>query len=261
MSEPQPAAGPAVAVLGARGRIGHLLCGMTAGPWRPVGITRSEDPVGLGQPGPSLPIVVCTRNDDLDGVLASVHPSRVADLVLVQNGTVRGWLDQHGLSGLTRGVLWVAVPKVGDPPVPGGTSVFCGPHAATVAEMMQAHGVDAAAVAPAVFAREEAVKLAWICTVGLVGSATGAKVGEISAEHGEDVAALVRELHPVLAARMGLALSPADLVDRVAAYSARIPHFPARVKEWRWRNGWVLDQARALGLSTALQDAWWARAS
>jgi ketopantoate reductase len=248
-----------VAVVGARGRIGALLCGLTDGPWRPLGVTRDHDPVGLGRQGPSIPIVVCTRNDDLDDVLAMVHPSRVADLVLVQNGTVRGWLERHGLSGLTRGVLWVAVPKVGDAPVPGGTSVFWGRHARTVAGMLDAHGIDAAAVDEATFAREEAVKLAWICAVGLVGSATGAKVGEISAQHGEVVAALVRELHPVLRARMGLKLGADALVDRVEAYSARIPHFPARVKEWPWRNGWVLDQARALGLSTALQDEWRAR--
>lgn len=248
-----------VAVVGARGRIGALICEMTDGPWRPLGVTRAQDPVGLGAAGPSIPIVVCTRNDDLDDVLAMVHPSRIPDLVLVQNGTVRGWLDRHGISGVTRGVLWVAVPKVGDPPVPGGTSVFWGPHAESVAGLLDAHGVDAAAVDEATFAREEAVKLAWICAVGLVGSATGARVGEISARHGEDVAALVRELHPVLDARMGLELSAEALVARVEAYSARIPHFPARVKEWPWRNGWVVDQARELGLSTALQDEWRSR--
>lgn len=250
-----------VVVLGAGGRIGHLLCGMTSGPWRPIGVTRDRDPVGLGQPGDALPIVLCTRNDDLDGVLAAVHPSRHGDLVLVQNGTVRHWLARHKLVGLGRGVLWVAVPKKGDAPVPGGTSVFTGPHAGLIAGMLDAHGVDAAAVDAQAFAREEAVKLAWICAVGLVGSATGQLVGEIDADHGADVDALVAEMHPVLVAELGLDLNTADLAARVRAYSARIPHFPARVKEWDWRNGWLMGAAKARGLGVDLQQSWLDRVS
>lgn len=253
---------PTVVVLGASGRIGGLLCSMVDGPWRPVGVTRSADPFGVDRAvsNDAVPIVVCTRNDDLDAVLEQVHPGRHRDLVFVQNGTIRGWLAARGLSGAPRGVLWVAVTHRGAEPVPGGPSVFTGRGAGVIAEMMRHHGVEADAVDPVAFAREEAVKLAWICATGVIGSATGLGVGGIDAEHADDLAALVRELHPVLQVSPGLELSADALVARVQAYSARIPHFPARLKEWRWRNGAVIETARSSGLLTPLHDAWLARA-
>lgn len=256
VNAPQP-----VVVLGAAGRIGTLLSGMTRGPWRPVAVTRSTDDFGVDTPrsDSGAPIVVCTRNDDLDAVLVRVHPSRHADLVFVQNGTIRAWLGEQGRSENGRGVLWVAVTHRGAEPVPGGPSVFSGPWAEVVASMMDHHGVDARAVDATAFAREEAVKLAWICATGIIGSATGLGVGGIDAKHAGDLEALVRELHPVLQASPGLDLDADALVARVRAYSTRIPHFPARMKEWRWRNGAVVDTARAAGISTPLHDAWLAR--
>lgn len=252
-----------VVVLGAGGRIGHLLCSMTTqDSVVPVGVTRSHDPVGLDTPlaGARSPIVVCTRNHHLDAVLAYVHPTRHADLVFVQNGTIRGWLADNDLQQADRGVLWVAVPRKADPPVPGGPSVFVGHWAEVVAGMLDAHGVSAQAVDPVAFAREEAVKLGWICVMGLLGSALSLKVGELDDRHGDEVVALVNELHPVLQASPGLDIDADALVARVRGYSARIPHFPAALKEWRWRNGAVLATARAAGLPTPLHDAWLERA-
>ena len=251
-----------VVVFGAAGRIGHLLCSMTDGPWRPVAVTRSSDDFGVDTPRGDrpAPIVVCTRNNAMDAVLEQVHPSRHADLVFVQNGTIRAWLADKGLSENGRGVLWVAVTHVGAAPVPGGPSVFTGPWADTIAQMMDHHGVDAAAVDAVGFAREEAVKLAWICATGVIGSATGEGVGGIDAHHAAELEALVRELHPVLQVSPGLDLDADALVARVQAYSKRIPLFPARMKEWRWRNGAVVDTAAAAGLSIPLHAGWVARA-
>ena len=251
-----------VVVFGAAGRIGSLLCGMTRGPWRPVPVTRARDAFGVHteRQDSGAPIVVCTRNDELDGVVERVHPSRHRDLVFVQNGTIRSWLTARGLSQCGRGVLWVAVTHRGAEPVPGGPSVFSGEWAGVVAGMMAHHGVDARAVGAVEFAREEAVKLAWICATGVIGSATGLGVGGIDAHHPLELEALVRELHPVLQVSPGLDLDADDLVGRVQAYSARIPHFPARMKEWRWRNGAVVETGRGAGLSTPLHDGWIQRA-
>ena len=250
-----------VVVFGAAGRIGALLCGMTRGPWRPVAVTRTHDAFGVDTPrqGAGAPIVVCTRNDDLDPVLGRVHPSRHRDLVFVQNGTIRHWLDGHGLSQNGRGVLWVAVTHVGAPPVPGGPSVFTGPWAETIAGMMDAHGVDARAVDAVEFAREEAVKLVWICATGVLGSATGHGVGGLDAHHRTDLEALVRELHPVMQASPGIDVDADALVARVMAYSKRIPHFPARMKEWAWRNGAVVRTAEQAGIPIPLHAQWLAR--
>ena len=80
------------------------------------------------------PIVVCTRNDDLEGVIAATPKDRrkgvgaahlplsgvtlplllaeselgaSADLVFIQNGMLQPWLDQEGLGDTTQvGYLW-----------------------------------------------------------------------------------------------------------------------------------------------------------
>ena len=252
----------AVAVIGAEGRIGGLVMGMADTRWRPLGVTRGLDPVGLDRAveGDRLPILVCTRNDHLDAVLSGVHPSRHPDLVFMQNGMVQPYLAERGLSGCTQGVLWVAVPKRGDPPVPGGRSVFHGPWAKPVAELLDTHGVDAAAVDGTAYQREVAVKLAWICVFGVLGSALGGQVGEILEQHGEAVRALSDELHPLLAQEPGLDLDAAGLHARLEAYTARIPHFPASIKEWRWRNGWQREAGQRLGVAQPVFESWLARA-
>lgn len=251
-----------VAVIGAEGRIGGLVMGMADTRWRPLGVTRVLDPVGLDRPvdGDRLPILVCTRNDHLPAVLSGVHPTRHADLVFVQNGMVQPFLAEHGLAGCTQGVLWVAVPRRGDPPVPGGTSVFHGPWAKPIAALLDEHGVDAAAVDRTAYQREVAVKLAWICVFGVLGSALGGQVGDIAADHADAVAALSDELHPLLVQEPGLDLDAAALRQRLFDYTARIPHFPSSIKEWRWRNGWQREAGARLGVAQPVFEQWLERA-
>lgn len=246
---PQP-----VWIIGASGRIGGLLAGMRRGPWAPVGLRRGEVQAALGAPGPAAPIVVCARNDDLDAVLAEVHPSRHRDLVFLQNGMFQPALAQRGLLEATQGVLYVAVTHPGADPVPGGPSALCGRWAAVVAAMMQAHGVDAEAVDRPGLQREIAVKLAWICCFGLWGEREQATVGALLDARRAELRALCDELHPLLVAALGLALDPAALWGRVEAYGERVRHFPARLKERRWRNGWVVDEGRARAIPMPLHD-------
>ena len=251
-----------VAIVGSEGRIGGLVMGMADSDWRILGITRMLDPVGLDRPvdRDRLPILVCTRNDHLPEVLAGVHPSRHPDLVFVQNGMVQPFLAEQGLSGCTQGVLWVAVPRRGDSPVPGGRSVFHGPWAKPIAALLDSHGVDAAAVDRTTYQREVAVKLAWICVFGVLGSALGGTVGEIQSGHREAVRALSDELHPLLVQEPGLDLDAAGLRARLEAYTERIPHFPSSIKEWRWRNGWQRDAGARLGIAQPVFEEWLARA-
>lgn len=243
-------------VLGANGRIGHLVSGMRLGHGNVIPVTRTDDPVGLDAPGAAAPILVCTRNDDLDAVLGQVHPTRHADLVFVQNGMIRPWLATNGLSTNTRGVLWVTVPRKADPPVPGGASPFSGRWAQPVAKLLNDNGIDAVATDPISFAREEAVKLAWICVYGPLGSATGLRVGALCSDHAADVRELCAELHPLLAHEPGLDLEPEGLFTRLQTYSRKIPHFGTAVKEWRWRNGWQLNLAQRLGVGQPALLRW-----
>ena len=47
------------------------------------------------------------------------------------------------------------------------------------------------------------------------------------------------------------------LVARVMAYSKRIPHFPARMKEWAWRNGAVVRTAEQAGIPILSTRSGW----
>ncbi len=241
-----------VVVIGAEGRIGHLLCSQAPDA---VPVTRCQDPFGLDQPGPAVPVLVSTRNRDLAAVVNRVHPSRHCDLVFVQNGMVRPWLGDRGLLACTQGVIWAAVPKKGDSPIPGGVSPFFGPWAEAVADLFRRCGVDASAVDETTYLREVAVKLGWILVYGALGSATGAKVGEIASDHTRAVRALADEVHPLLAQEPGLDLDADAFFGRLQRYSARIPHFPSAVKEWRWRNGWQRAAGARLGLAQSRLDA------
>ena len=82
---------------------------------------------------PPGPIVVTTRNDDLDGVIDALPDERRGDLVLIQNGMLRPWLASRGLSEVTRGLLFFAVSSRGATPEVGGPSPFTGPHAGEMA--------------------------------------------------------------------------------------------------------------------------------
>ena len=77
--------------------------------------------------GPAgTPILVCVRNDDLDEVLRKTPKPRHTDLVFVQNGMLRPYLEANNLAGATRGLLFFAVASRGAELVPGGNSPFVG---------------------------------------------------------------------------------------------------------------------------------------
>ena len=52
--------------------------------------------------GPAGPIVVCTRNDDLQAIVDATPADRREDLVFIQNGMLQPWLDAQGLGENTQ---------------------------------------------------------------------------------------------------------------------------------------------------------------
>ncbi len=202
----------------------------------------------------SGPILVCTRNDDLDGVWASVPPSRRGDLVFVQNGMVRPWLARHELQGAGRGLIFAAVARVGDDFRPGGESAFAGPHAAAVVEFCRAIDLPAIALDPTQFATLELEKLVWNCAFGLLCDALGQPVGATLNDPGCD--ALLRELIRAGAGAFDLEPDVDAMIGRLRAYSASIASYRGSVKEWRWRNGALIEAARAIGMEMPSHDGW-----
>ena len=190
---------------------------------------------------PSGPIVICTRNDDLDGVLSWVPEDRYADLIFIQNGMLQSWFDERHLSTVTQGLLYIAVSKVGDVPVDGHRSVVTGPQSDVFVWLMTRLGLQCKAVEQSVFFVEMLEKLLWNCVFGLLCDVFDIPVGQIVEEHHSAVSRLTVELLDVAIPELGLDYSQVNneaLLERLCTYSMSIPLYKGALKEWSWRNGW-----------------------
>lgn len=232
-------------IIGA-GRIGTALAGMG-----PAHLVRRGEPI----PSAPGPIYVCTRNDDLPGVLQATPPDRRADLVFVQNGMITSWLRENGLQDNTQAILYVAVSSVGDAPVDGGRTVAWGRWAPALAERL-GRGDVACTVLDRYedFQAEMVEKFLWICVFGLLCQAHDATVGALVEHHRSKIDALTDELAAICAETLGAKL-PDDLAERLCDYSRSIADYRGAVKEWRWRNGWLWAQAHTPLHAAALQKA------
>lgn len=245
-----------VVVIGA-GRVGGALAARAPAQFglvsRSAGWEQLEGPAGA-------PILVAVRNDDLPAVLARVPERRREDLVFIQNGMLRPWLEAEGLVGATRGLLFMAVPTRGAPIEPGGPSPFCGPRAAAVVAAFTAAELPAAEVDAQAFAAVELEKLIWNCAFGLCCEVFEVDVGTVVEAHAGQLRALVAELLAVGGPALGVELDLDALVERLCAYSRSIPRYRGAVKEWRWRNGWFVEIAAKQGAATPVHTELLARA-
>ena len=227
------------------GRVGLALSEMGTGP---------DVVIGRGQPieGPSGPIVVCTRNDDLAAIVDATPPERRKDLVFIQNGMLQPWLDERGLGENTQVLVYFAVAKKGDPPTDGKTDVnpegltaAYGPHAAAFAARLHAAGLSCKVLDRAEFQKSMLEKLIWISAFMLVGARHGGcTVGEVESIHRSEVEELISELGHAGSAALGAELD-SGLVERLCAYARSVAHFPTAVKEFNWRNGWFYGLSKA----------------
>ncbi|KAL2462223.1 hypothetical protein Adt_45643 [Abeliophyllum distichum] len=215
---------PAIIVGG--GRVGRALQDMGNGD--DVVIKRGES-VPLDFPGP---ILVCTRNDDLEAVLDSTPQSRWSDLVFFQNGMLEPWFQ-----------------------------TAYGKWASSVAARLHAGGLSCKVLEKGEFQKQMFEKLIWICAFMLVGARhPGATVGVVEKEYRSEVSSLIAELEAAAAAEKGIVFDGA-MEDRLCAYSRAVAHFPTAVKEFKWRNGWfysLSEKAIAQGKSDPcpLHTAW-----
>ncbi|XP_073134405.1 uncharacterized protein [Henckelia pumila] len=225
----EKAVAPAIIIGG--GRVGRALQDMGGG--EDVLVKRGESvPVDF-----KGPILVCTRNDDLEAVLDSTPKSRWSDLVFFQNGMMEPWFESKGLGNADQVLAYFAVSKLGEPPIDGitdtnpeGLTAAYGKWASAVAARLKAGGLSCK--------KQMLEKLIWICAFMLVGARhPGATVGAVEKEHRSEVSALISELAATAAEEKGLVFEEA-MEDRLCAYSRAVAHFPTAVKEFKWRNGW-----------------------
>lgn len=214
-------------------------------PWQVV-IKRNEKVVG-----PPGPIVVCTRNDDLQGVVDLTPPERRGDLVFIQNGMLQPWLDARGLGENTQVLVYFAVAKKGDKPTDGktdlnpeGLTAAYGRHADAVAARLHAGGLSCKVLDKKSFQKAMLEKLIWISAFMVLGAKHKVTVGEVESGHKEEVAKLIGELAAAGSRQLGISLD-AGVVERLCAYARSVSHFPTAVKEFPWRNGWFYSITQA----------------
>jgi len=238
-----------ISIIGA-GRVGGALASRSAEHGAPCPLLTREGGWEELDAEAGAPILVAVRNDDLGAVFKRVPEHRRRDLVLVQNGMLRPWIEERGLDHVTRGLLFFAVPKRGAAVDPGGVSPFTGPHAAAVVAWLGALGLPAEVADPSSFAALELEKLIWNCAFGLLCQVYDAPVGAVVDLHQEELQTVVAEMADVGAVAMGTKLELAPLLGRLCAYSRSIADYQGAVKEWRWRNGWFVDAASEHGVAT-----------
>ncbi len=244
---------PRRVVIGA-GRIGTLLasadnCALIT---RHRGWGTLDDPAGD-------PIAVCVRHDDLAGALASVPRARRADLVFIQPGVLEPWLEDHGLEGNTRGLLYFHVHQRGGPAEPGGVSRFTGPHANAMALWLESLGMRTEVVGRKAFAAAALESAIWSAAFGALCERHGLDVAGVLEQHHDALVALGRELVAVGQAGLGVDLDPDALVANLRLYAGGAMRHRVGVDDWRWRGGWFHDAARQHGIPTPTHDALIAR--
>lgn len=204
--------------------------------------------VRRGEPVPADfegPILVCTRNDDLEAVLDATPSSRWTDMVFFQNGMLEPWLESKGLSDADQVLAYFAVSKLGEPPTDGktdtnpeGLTAAYGKWASAVAGRLQAGGLSCKVLDKEAFQKQMLEKLIWISAFMLVGAHhPGATVGAVEKEFRSEVESLIKELASAAAAEKGIVFDE-GMEDRLCAYSRAVAHFPTAAKEFKWRNGW-----------------------
>ena len=83
------------------------------------------------------PILICTRNDDLQEIVDFIPKQRHPDLIFIQNGMLQTWLRENQLESATQALLYIAVSKIGERPVDGCRSVVTGRNAEFLCLLMR----------------------------------------------------------------------------------------------------------------------------
>ncbi|KAI8108034.1 hypothetical protein M9434_006065 [Picochlorum sp. BPE23] len=228
------------------GRVGAAFADMGDG--NDVVVKRGEAIVPDGEVKKG-PIVVCTRNDDLESIVEGTPADRREDLVFIQNGMLQPWLETKGLGENTQVLVYFAVAKKGEAPTDGktdtnpeGLTAAYGKHADAIASRLHAAGLSCKVLPKTEFQQSMLEKLVWICSFMLIGAKHGGcTVGEVESTHTEEVSNLIKELYVAGCGDLGIPVNAGELqgmVERLNAYARSVSHFPTAVKEFPWRNGY-----------------------
>ncbi|OAE26673.1 hypothetical protein AXG93_4118s1020 [Marchantia polymorpha subsp. ruderalis] len=243
------------AVIVGAGRVGSALEKMGGG--NDVLVKRGEPIPADGQG----PIIICTRNDSLAGIIDATPASRREEIgllftlvinetfqILLNNGMLEPFLESKGLASATQVLVYFAVAKAGDAPIDGktdmnpeGLTASTGKWASAVAARLESAGLSCKVLDAEEFKKPQLEKLIWISAFMLVGTRhPGATCGDVESKYREEVVSLIQELAAVAESVKNTKFD-SGIEERLCAYARSVSHYPTAVKEFEWRNGWFYD--------------------
>lgn len=224
------------------GRIGTFM--YESNEKRDLLLGKRDDTVG---PETTGPIYICTRNNDLDNIIAKTPSHRLEDLVFLQNGVLTTYLKSKGLEKNTQGLIYFAVSKKGEKPIdgitdlnPDGLTAVTGKWANDFKQRMVKGGLTCHVLDKQAWDVAMLEKHIWICAFMAVGSKYGITVGAVEKDHKDEIKELIEELGHAITQEKGIQF-PNGLADRLCAYARSVAHFPTALKEFEWRNGYFTD--------------------
>ena len=196
----------------------------------------------------SVPIYVCTRNNDLESIINKTPNNRKQDLVFLQNGVLTSYLKSKGLSENTQGLVYFAVSKKGETPIDGvtdmnpeGLTAVTGKWADDFAARLKNGGLSCHVMDKPTWEVAMLSKHIWICAFMAVGAKYGGiTVGAVEKDYNSEVKELINEMASAITLATSLVF-PSDLADKLCAYARSVAHFPTALKEFEWRNGYFVD--------------------
>lgn len=231
------------------GEVGRRLAGaLERGGAAIVPVTRETgwESAGAGDE----PVLVCLREDALEGILPRLGAIGDRRLVFVQNGWVRPLLET--LPGCTRGLIWFT--SKGEFFQVLRPSPFAGPLAASLTTLLSAGGIPSAGLDAGAFAAADVEKMGFNCVVGLPLAARGVTLGEYLERWHDEARAVFEETVTVLATALGIDPDPhwwAAFIGSVAPlHWVRV----GAAKALDLRNGAVIREARRLGMDAPANE-------
>jgi len=216
-----------------------------------------------------MPIYVCTRNDELDAVLAQTPRERWEDLVFLQDGQLEPFLQRNGLYDTTRAVLWLVAMRKGGKPVDGitseapeGLTTVSGKWSGALQMRLGTGGLTSSIVNDRDLRRNMLERLIFLAVFHLVGAVHGGlSIGDVAKRHQEEVCALIRELATFCRFTLSVALKT-GLEDRLLDYARRVEFLPTALEDFEWRNGYFYryslmagNRTNAAGFTVEIPDS------
>ena len=191
-------------------------------------------------------VFLCTRNDSLDHLFQQIPSETHKNIVLVQNGMLSPFVSslKHSIAG--RAILYFAVSKKGEKPLPGGDTLVNGSQSKLISDFFSGLDIPNKLVSDEELEKVEMEKLLWNSVMGLFGDVYDEDVAS-TLNRWPEVENVLDELLPMIEEDTGLSFDKKGLYHSLKNYSQEVSHFSARIKEWDWRNEWFFLAAKRTG--------------